>query len=169
MGAKNLAKKYQKNLYLFVCNPQAETMVKSSPNVSILKGVENLTDINIALTSSFRKLGSVKGSRRVCVEIISDVLLQHRAVQTRRWLTGLLPELKSEGFTSLMVMNPHMHSSEEVQAILGLFEGEINIYEMESPKGIRRFLRIKKMYNQRYIENKMLLKKEKLRSQLNKE
>ena len=55
-----------------------------------------------------------------------------------------------------------------MQAILGLFEGEINIYEMESPKGIRRFLRIKKMYNQRYIENEMLLKKEKLRSYLEK-
>lgn len=164
MGAKSLAEKYQKNLHLFVCNPQAEAIVKSSHTVSVLKGVENLTAINIALTSSFRKLRSVKGSRRVCLEIVSDVLLQHRAVQTRRWLTGLLPELKSEGFTSLMVMNPQMHSSEEVQAILGLFEGEMNIYEMESQRGIRRYLRIKKMYNRRYIENEMLLEKERLRS-----
>ncbi|MCK4933458.1 hypothetical protein KAS06_02195, partial [Candidatus Bathyarchaeota archaeon] len=74
----------------------------------------------------------------------------------------LLPELKSEGFTILMVINPQMHSPEEVQAILGLFEGEMNIYEKESEGGSRKYLRIKKMYNQRYLENEMLLRKEKL-------
>ena len=163
MGAKNFAEMHQTSFYLFACNPQAETVIKSSPNVSKLKGVENLTDINIALTSTLRRLHrAIEAPRRACIEIISDVLLQHHAVQTRRWLTGLLPELKSEGFTILMVINPRMHSPEEVQAILGLFEGEMNIYEKESEGGSRKYLRIKKMYNQRYLENEMLLRKEKL-------
>lgn len=163
MEAKNLAEEHKTNFYLFICNPQAEAIIESSPNVSKLKGVENLTDINIALTSTFRELeGATKGPKRACIEIISDVLLQHRAVQTRRWLTALLPELKSKNFTTLMVMNPQMHSSEEVQAILGLFEGEMNIYEREDERGMRKYLRIKKMYNQRYLENDMLLRKERL-------
>lgn len=161
----NLVENFQSNFYLFICNPQAATMVRSSPNVYKLKGVENLTDINIALTSAFRTLGQPIGPRRACIEIISDVLLQHHAIQTRRWLTGLMPELRAKGFTTLAVMNPHMHPPEEVHAILGLFNGEMNIFEKESRKGSRKHLRIKKMYNQRYLENEMPLVKTKLLQQ----
>jgi predicted transcriptional regulator/KaiC/GvpD/RAD55 family RecA-like ATPase len=162
-GVKDLAQDFQSNFYLFVCNPQADKIIRSSPNVVKMKGVENLTDISIALTSAFRKLDvSLRGPRRACIEIVSDVLLQHRAVKTRRWLTGLIPELRSRGFTTLAVMNPQMHPSEEVQAILDLFEGEINIYEKETQKGLQKFLKIKKMYNQRYLENELPLRKERL-------
>ncbi len=164
-GVKNLAEDFQSHFYLFICNPQADTIIKSLSNVFKLKGVENLTDINIALTSAFRKLdASLRKPRRACVEIVSDVLLQHRAIQTRRWLTGLMPELRSKGFTTLAVMNPQMHPPEEVHAILGLFEGEINIYEKETTKGLKKCLRIKKMYNQRYLESELPLRKEKMRT-----
>ncbi|TET63652.1 hypothetical protein E3J49_06110 [Candidatus Bathyarchaeota archaeon] len=159
-GARALVKE-QSNFHLFICNPQANKTIRPLPNISKLKGVENLTDISIALTSAFRRLdSSSKGPRRACIEIISDILLQHKAVHTRRWLTGLIPELKSRGFTTLAVMNPHMHSPQEVHAILGLFEGEITIYEKETEKGLEKFLKIRKMYNQRYLEDKLPLKKE---------
>ena len=81
---------------------------------------------------------------RICIEILSDTLLQHRAVQTRKWLIGLTAELKSRGFTTLAIINPHMHPAEEVQAVLDLFDGEIEVYEDQNQK----FLRIKKMYEQ---------------------
>ena len=150
---KALAEEFQSNFYLFICNPRADTMMKTLPNVFKLKGVENLTDIFIALSKAFRRLDtSLRGPRRACIEIVSDVLLQHHAGQTRRWLTDLIPELRSKGFTTLAVMNPHMHPSEEVQAILGLFKGEINIYEKETEKGLERLLRIKKMPDQRRLE-----------------
>jgi KaiC/GvpD/RAD55 family RecA-like ATPase len=162
-GVRALTEEFQSNFYLFVCNPQADTIIRSSPNVSKLKGVENLTDISIALSSVFRRVDtSITGPKRACIEIISDVLLQHRAVQTRRWLTGLIPQLKAKGFTALAVMNPQMHSPQEVHAILDLFEGEINIYEKESEKGLEKFLKIKKMYNQRYLESDLPLRKERL-------
>ena len=165
VGVGALAEEFQSNFHVFICNPQADKIIKTLPNVSKLKGVENLTDIGIALTSAFRKLdNSLKGPRRVCIEIVSDVLLQHHAVHTRRWLTGLIPDLKSRGFTSLAVMNPHMHSPQEVHAVLGLFEGEINIFEKETEKGLEKFLKIRKMYNQRYLESKMPLRKEKLKT-----
>jgi len=61
-------------------------------------------------------------------------------------------------------MNPQMHSPQEVHAILGLFEGEINIYEKETEKGLEKFLKIRKMYDQRYLESKMPLRKEKLKT-----
>jgi hypothetical protein len=57
-------------------------------------------------------------------------------------------------------MNPQMHSPEDVQAILGLFEGQINIYEKDTERGLERFLRVTKMYNQRYLQSELLLKKE---------
>jgi len=140
---------------------------KDSSRTSIfvfkLKGVENLNDINIALTSAFRKLHKKpKGTRRVCIEIVSDVLLQHRTVQTRRWLNALIPKLKSKAFTTLAVMDPGMHTPQEVRAVLDLFEGEINIYEKETEKDLGKFLKIKKMTNQKYSKSELRLQEDKL-------
>ncbi|MFB0514666.1 MAG: CBS domain-containing protein [Candidatus Bathyarchaeia archaeon] len=164
-GVKTLVEKFQSNFYLFICNPQADKIVKSLPNVFKLKGVENLTDISIALASAFRRLDtSISNPRRACIEIVSDVLLQHHAVSTRRWLTRLIPELRSKGFTTLAVMDPQMHPPREVRAILGLFEGEISIYEKETIKGPKKYLKIKKMTNQKYLENELPLRKEILKS-----
>ena len=155
-NAKSLVEECQSNFYLFVCNPQADAVVKSSANVFKLKGVENLTDIGIVLTSAIRKLDpSQKSPRRICIDLISDILLQHHPVQTRRWLTAFITELKSTGFTTLAVVDPQMHPPEELHAILGLFDGEINIYE----KGAQQFLRIKRMSNQKYLDDELLLKK----------
>jgi len=163
IGVKTLMEEFQSNFYLIICNPQADEIIKSLPNVYKLKGVENLTDISIALTSAFRRLDdSFSVPRRACIEIISDVLLQHHAVHTRRWLNGLIPDLRSKSFTTLAVINAQMHPPEEVQAILGLFEGEINIYEKETEKGLEKFLRVKKMSNQRYLESELPLRKERL-------
>jgi KaiC/GvpD/RAD55 family RecA-like ATPase len=154
--AKALAEEFLSNFYLFVCNPQADTIVREAPNIFKLKGVENLTDISIALTSAIRKLDPMqKGPRRTCISLVSDVLLQHHAVQTRRWLTALMAELKLNGFTTLVTINPQMHPPQELEAILDLFEGEISIYE----KGAEQFLRIKRMSDQKYLEDELLLKK----------
>jgi hypothetical protein len=151
---KNLTEKLQSHFYVLICNPQATAVTKSFLNVFELGGVENLNDINIGLSSAFRVLDdSMKGPRRVCIEIIPDVLLQHGALQTRRWLNALIPELKSKGFTNLAVIDPLMHPRQEVRAILGLFDGEINIYE----KGSQRLLKVKKMSNQKYLGNEIAL------------
>jgi hypothetical protein len=161
---KALAEENESCFRLFVCNPRADVMVKDLPNIYRLKGVENLTDIDIALFTSFRKLVAPScGPRRACIEIVSDVLLQHHAVNARKWISGLLPELRSKGFTTLAVLNPQMHPREEVEAILGLFEGEIRISEKETAtKGVERALRIRKLHNQKYLENELTLSKEKL-------
>jgi tetratricopeptide (TPR) repeat protein/KaiC/GvpD/RAD55 family RecA-like ATPase len=159
--AKLLAEEFPSNLYLFVCNPEAGAIIEDAPNVVKLKGVENLTEISMALTSAIRKLdSSPKGLRRICIGLVSDVLLQHHAVETRRWLTALMTKLKSEGFTTLGIMNPQMHPSQEFQAILDLFDGEINIREKETEKGLEKFLKIKKMSNQKYLKDELPLKKE---------
>jgi hypothetical protein len=59
-------------------------------------------------------------------------------------------------------MTPQMHSTREVHALLGLFQGEITIYEKKTGKKPQKFLRIKKMHNQRYLESELLLRKDRL-------
>jgi len=160
---KTLTEEFQSHFYLFICNPQADAITKSFFNVFKLRGVENLTDINIALSSAFRTLDiAVKGPRRACIEIISDVLLQHHAIHTRRWLNALIPELRSKGFTTLAVMDPHIHPQQDVLAILGLFDGEINIHTKEAMNGQERYLKIKKMSGQEYQDSELRLRKEDL-------
>jgi KaiC/GvpD/RAD55 family RecA-like ATPase len=162
--ATALAEEFPSNFYLFICNPQVDAIVKEAPKIFKLKGAENLTDISIALTSAIRKLDPMlKGPRRICIGIVSDVLLQHHAVQTRRWLTSLITELKSNGFTTLVTLNPQMHPSQELQAILDLFEGEINLYEKETEKGSEKFLKIKRMSNQEHLDDELLLTRDRSR------
>jgi hypothetical protein len=161
--AKNLADDYPRIFYLFVCNPQADAIVNEAPNIFKLKGVENLTDINIALTSAMHKLDpSLKGPRRICIGLVSDVLLQHHAVLTRRWLASLMTELKSNRFTTMVIMNLQMHPSQEFQAVLDLFDGQIDLHEKETENGSEKFLRVKKMANQKYLKDELLLSEENL-------
>ena len=165
-NTKILAEKYPSNFYLFVCNPQADTIIQNKSNIFKLKGIENLTDIDIALTKAFRALDpSGVGLGRICIDIVSDVLLQHHAITTRRWLSALLPTLKSKGFTTLATINPRMHLPEEFEAVLGLFDGEIRVSEKETPEGTRQTLKIRKLGNQKYQENELILNKEKLEQQ----
>ena len=162
-GVRPLVEEYQSSFYLFLCNPRADVMIRSFPNVFKLKGVDNLTDIDISLIKAFRGLDPSKtGTKRACIELVSDVLLQHHAVITRKWLSGLLPDLRSRGFTTLAVINPQMHPTEEVHAILGLFDGEIRISERETQMGLEKILRIRKMYNQKYLENGITVTRQKI-------
>jgi len=160
-NTKALAENYPSSFYLIVCNPQADAMIHSAPNVSKLKGVENLTEIDIALTKAFRTLTtSAAGPKRICIDIVSDALLQHQAVTTRRWLSSLLPTLKSKGFTILAVIDPHMHPAEELQAVVGLFDGEISLYEKETARGTAKFLKLKKLAKHKYLKEEMPIKEE---------
>jgi KaiC/GvpD/RAD55 family RecA-like ATPase len=160
-SAKKLVETHSSNFYLILCNPQADGMIKNLSNVFKLKGVESLTEIDIALAKAIRLLNpSATTERRIYLDVLSDVLLQHHAVVTRKWLGALLPNLKSQGFTILATINPGMHLQEEVQAMLGLFQGEINIFEKESATGLQIILRVSKLLNQKHSEKEIILPKE---------
>jgi hypothetical protein len=55
-----------------------------------------------------------------------------------------------------------MHSPEELYTILALFQGEINLYEKETGKGSEKYVRIKRMSDQKYVENELPLREEDL-------
>jgi hypothetical protein len=50
-----------------------------------------------------------------------------------------------------------MHPLEQLYAVLGLFDGEVNIREVETEEGLVRILRIKKMGNQKYSKDEVRL------------
>lgn len=164
-NGRSLAEEHPGNFYLFLSNPRANDSNTSLPNVFNLNEVSNLSNIDIALTKSLRRLESASsGAKRICMDIISDVLLQHGSVITRKWVNRLVSELKSKGFTILALINPLMHPPQQVQAILGLFDGEIEIYEKETEDGVENILRIKKMYNQQYLKGELIIKRERSES-----
>ena len=158
VGDLALARDHQTNFLLLVCNLQAALVLPDLPSIVKLKGVENLTEIDIALAKAFRMLDPAASvQRRICIEIISDVLLQHHAVIARKWLGTLLPNLKIKGFTTLAVIDSQMHPLEEEQAVKSLFDGEIRIAERETEQGVRKTLRVHRLRNQRYKENEIAL------------
>jgi hypothetical protein len=92
--------------------------------------------------------------------VVSDVLLQHHVVNTRRWLSALLPTLKSKGFTILAVVDPQMHSPEELQAVVDVFDGEIRVTEKDTPEGNKQKLKIRRLVNQKYLDKEISLNRE---------
>jgi len=154
---KNLVTEFPLNFHLILCNPKTDNLLIKSQNVHKLDGINNLTEINIELTKTLRTLSTINAPRRVCINIVSDVLLQYGPIRTRKWLTHIISLLESEGFTILAVINPKMHSSEDSNAILGLFDGEIIINEIEPKKGYEMRLKIKRMNNQKYLKDEILL------------
>jgi hypothetical protein len=55
-----------------------------------------------------------------------------------------------------------MHPAEELQAILGVFDGEIRVSEKETPEGTKQTLKIRKLINQKYSDKEIILNKEAL-------
>ncbi len=144
--------------HLFVCNPKPKVEVPDLPNVYWLRSKFDLNNLNIALAKAYHCLGETReGPRRACIEIVSDILLHYKADTTRKWLAEITGDLISKGFTILLVMNPSAHPSDEANAILDLFDGEIIVNETEDVFECKRFVRVRKLSNQDYIKNPICL------------
>jgi len=159
-GTQDFASRYRTNFY--VLSPQADKITTDSGNVFKIAGVQNLIDVNIDFTKVMETLPKVTSTRIIIIDLLSDVLLEHKALTTRKWLDDFISKRKSEGFTVLGILNPLISAKQESQAIIDLFDGVIEIYEKELGGRARRFLIVKKMYGRRYIETELMLDKDKL-------
>jgi len=156
IGLDNLLEK--PGFYLFLCNPKPKITVPDLPNVHRLLGKTDLTNLNIALLKAYRSVEQ-SSNKRVCLDIVSDVLLHHGAETTRRWISELIADMSSKGFTMLAVMNPAMHPPDQATAVMDLFDGEISLYQTEDPLECKKSMRVKKLRNQDYIKNPICIKK----------
>jgi KaiC/GvpD/RAD55 family RecA-like ATPase len=158
--AKDLAYRYRENFHAF-CATQ-----KTPPNqelVHCIPDIENLSNLNISLSNGITDLHLDNAARKIfIVEILSDLLLRHKLLTTRRWLSDFAAKRKSQGFTVLGTLNPFTASKEDTQTLMDFFDGVLEISEKEYEGKVRRFIAIKKMYGRKYPETELLLDKEKL-------
>ncbi len=137
-----------------VCSPQAGLLPKA-PTIQTAPGVDNITAINLEVMEALRKIAD--DFPRVCINIVSDVLLLQKALVTRRWLSDLLPRLRAQHCTTLAVLNPRMHEVREVDALLDFFDGRMEITEQEEGGQLRRVLRVTSLRGHPYLRQGVLL------------
>ena len=159
-STENLTEEDVSKYYLFLCNPRSTSAPDNLPNFYKLGSKNDLTNLSIALSKAYRTTEqSSDTSKRACIEIVSDVLLQSNLKLTRQWLEHLLYNLKAKGFTTLATLNPLMHPPDQLHAILSLFDGEISIREKETERGTDRSLKIIRMNGQKFIKKEVHLTK----------
>jgi predicted ATPase len=147
-SAETLAK--SENVKALVCSDKP---VSPAKNIIPGKGIENLTELNLAITDALNSLQP----KKLVIDTLSDILLRHKALQTRKWLTELLERLRAKGITTLAVLNPYMHAAEESQAVTDIFDGNLEINEKQTEEGLKKFIRIKWMHGIENPENEFLL------------
>ncbi len=154
VGFERQLEKHPTTFSLFLCNAKPKGRIPDLPNIHQLGGPTDLTNLSIAFSKAYRKLDQkIKGPKRVCIEIVSDVLVDYGVRGTRKWVSELITNLGRKGFTILGVMNPNMHPSDQATAVLDLFDGEISLYQSEDPTECNKSIQVKKLRNQDYIKN----------------
>lgn len=157
-GLDNLIK--NSNFQLFLCNPKPKIPVPDLPNITKITSKTDINNLNMSLARTSRNTKQ-KTTKRVCIEIVSDVLLRQGPEITRRWLSELITDLGSKGFTILAVLNPTMHPSDQANAVLDLFDGEISITQTDDPLECKKSIRVEKLRGQDYIKNPICLTNQK--------
>jgi KaiC/GvpD/RAD55 family RecA-like ATPase len=144
--------------FLFLCNPKPKTEVPDFTNVFKLQGKTDLNNLGIALTKAYRSIDTNHNQpKRICVEILSEVLEDYGSKTTRKWISDLITNYGAKGFTILAVMDPSMHPSDQANAVINLFDGEISILQSDDPLECKKSILVKKLRNQDYIKNPICL------------
>jgi archaellum biogenesis ATPase FlaH len=159
---QDFTNRYGKDFHVF--SPQADKIISGGGSIHKLDGLQNLSDLNIAFTKAVEGLPTTACGNLVIIDLLSDILLEHKALTTRKWLDGFIGRRKTEGFTVIGVLNPLISSQQDTQTIMDLFDGIIEIYERELKERARRFLIVKKMYGRKYVDTELMLDRDKLYS-----
>jgi hypothetical protein len=144
------------NFFLFLCNPKPKAQILDLPNIYKLRSKTDLTNLSISLAKAYRNIDQSR-KKRICVEIVSDVLVDYETKATRKWISELITDLGSKGFTMLGVIDPEIHPSEQSKAIINLFDGEISLTITKDPLEDKKSIRVEKLRNQDYIKNPICL------------
>jgi KaiC/GvpD/RAD55 family RecA-like ATPase len=146
------------NFFLFLCNPKPKNEIPDLPKAYKLQSKADITNLGIALTKAYRSIDQSIANKRVCIDILSDVLVKHGTNTTREWISGLITDLGAKGFTILGLLDPRMHDSKDSFAIINLFDGEISILQSDDPLDCKKSIHVKKLRNQDYIKNPICLR-----------
>lgn len=147
----------------YALSPQADKIVSPPANLYKIPAIDSLSDLNIEFTKIVEmhpNEGTV--DRFLIIDLLTDILLSHKGVTTRKWLSEFIARRKAEGFTVLAYLNPLVSPDVETQTLIDVFEGVIEIYEKGFGEKSRRFIVVKRMYGLRYSDAELMLDKDKL-------
>lgn len=161
-----LAVEKPESFYLVLCSPRSDLVIGDGPNIFKFHGVENLTHLNIALETLFRKIKE-KGEtlRRVVLDIVSDALLAHEIKVVRSWLKDLLTMFKSTNATVISTLDPGMHSSDVARIVNDVFDGHMDIHDREVEGERTRTMSVRRLYGKKYLKKELVLERDKLTQQ----
>ncbi len=157
--ARSMATKLGDSLTVLVPNLRATSFTEKNM-IAIPSGVQNLTTLSIELVNAVKS--SVGSGARVCLDVLSDMILFNKILTTRKWVTDLMPRLEGWEFTVLGVFNPVLHSKEDIGGLLDLFKGYVEVFDKDYAGRTRKHIAVRKMTDLQYNENELLLDKEQL-------
>lgn len=152
---RDLTTRFSQNF--FALSPMAEKIATDRPNLLKIPDVGDLSNLNISAHEIIETKSGSARSKLIVIDLLTDLLLRNKVLTTRRWLTDFISRRKATGFTLVATLDPSVASKEEVQAIVGVFDGVIEFFEKELQERARRFLVIKKMYGREYSDSELML------------
>jgi KaiC/GvpD/RAD55 family RecA-like ATPase len=161
-GIRDMIPQHEKDLQVVLCHPQAEVIAAGFPNIQKLKGLDDLTAINLTFEASKNALvaGGYGGSPALFFQIVGDVLLRHHGSMTRKWLMDILARAKASRMTTLATLNTRMHPADEAHTVIELFDGHIELQEEDVVTRGAKMIRVKKLGGQKFVEKDLLVEKE---------
>ncbi len=159
------SQKYPFGFYNVVCNPQMGAEKPGGLDTYTVEGLDSLTELNLTISKAFEVMEAralmeeAVRQKVVCIDLISDVLLQHRSSETRLWLLDFISKMKSRSVTTLAILNSQIHSKEELGSILSLFDGQIDIWEEKTTSSVQKFIQVKRMYRAEYLDKPLALRR----------
>ena len=157
---RDLTTRFSQNF--FALSPMAEKIASDRPNLYKIPDVGDLSNLNISLHEIIESKSGSARSKLIVIDLLSDLLLRNKVLTSRRWLTDFIGRRKAAGFTVIATLDPSIAPKEDVQAIVGVFDGVIEFFEKELQERARRFLVIKKMYGREYSDSELMLDRQML-------
>ncbi|MDJ0270466.1 MAG: hypothetical protein NXY59_07975 [Aigarchaeota archaeon] len=118
----NNPQEYGENVRLVIATLRGE--YEQGGRVMVVKNVDDLTLLSRAIIESLESFNGDGKNKLVVLDVLSDVLLVHKLLITRRWLLDVIQRIMARGRDDnaiLVLMNSMLHSREEVYGIKELF------------------------------------------------
>jgi KaiC/GvpD/RAD55 family RecA-like ATPase len=152
---RELTSRFSRDFY--AVSPVADKILPQPPNLFQVPGVGDLSNFTISSNLLIERKADKTKSKLIVIDLLSDLLLRNKGLTTRKWLSDFVGKRKTGGFTIIATIDPSIAPREDVQAIVGVLDGIIEIFEKEVEGKPRRFLAIKKMYGREYSNSELAL------------
>ncbi|MGD0178034.1 MAG: ATPase domain-containing protein [Candidatus Bathyarchaeia archaeon] len=157
---RDFTTRFGQNFYAM--NPLADRIASGHGNLFKIPDVGDLSGLSITSNEIIESKIKNEPGKLIVIDLLSDLLLRNKALTTRKWLSDFVSKRKANGFTVLATLDPSIAPKEDVQTIIGVFDGVIEIYERALQERSRRFLIVKKMYGRDYSESELMLDRQQL-------